>query len=114
MIKGHAGQVTCVTMDPRNKFFVTGSKDRTLKFWNLVEGTLKITLTGHIGAIKGVVMSDRHPYLFSCADDKTVVCWDLETNTSIRKYHGHLSGVFCIAKHPTMDLIVSGGRDAAA
>ena len=59
-------------------------------------------------------MSKRHPYLFSCGEDKTVVCWDLETNKNIRKYHGHLSGVYTIAMHPELDLLISGGRDATA
>lgn len=30
----------------------------------------------------------------------------------IRNYHGHLSGVFCLALHPTLDLLMSGGRDS--
>lgn len=30
----------------------------------------------------------------------------------IRDYHGHLSGVYCIALHPTLDVIVTGGRDS--
>ncbi|KAL3929967.1 MAG: hypothetical protein SGBAC_011978 [Bacillariaceae sp.] len=43
-----------------------------------------------------------------------VKCWDLETNQVIRHYHGHLSGVFCLALHPTLDVLVTGGRDAVA
>ena len=43
-----------------------------------------------------------------------VKCWDLETNQVIRHYHGHLSGVFCLALHPTLDILVTGGRDAVA
>jgi pleiotropic regulator 1 len=38
--------------------------------------------------------------------------WDLEQNKVIRSYHGHLSGVFCCALHPTLDILVTGGRDA--
>ena len=57
-------------MDPMNKFFVSGSNDRTIKFWDLIEGKLIVTLTGHIGHIRGLTLSDRHPYLFSCAEDK--------------------------------------------
>lgn len=30
----------------------------------------------------------------------------------IRNYHGHLSGVYCLALHPTLDLIMTGGRDS--
>lgn len=43
-----------------------------------------------------------------------VKCWDLEQNKVIRHYHGHLSAVYSLALHPTLDLLVTGGRDAAA
>ncbi|KAJ3566421.1 hypothetical protein NPX13_g7137 [Xylaria arbuscula] len=42
-----------------------------------------------------------------------VKCWDLETNKVIRHYHGHLSGVYTLALHPTLDVLVTGGRDGA-
>ena len=32
----------------------------------------------------------------------------------IRNYHGHLSGVYCLAQHPTIDILMTGGRDAGA
>lgn len=78
VISGHTGWVRSIAIDPFNKFFVTGSNDRTIKFWDLHDGKLKITLTGHVNTVRGLVMSDRHPYLFSCGEDKQVKCWDLE------------------------------------
>ena len=39
-------------------------------------------------------------------------CWDLEYNRVIRHYHGHLSGVYCIAQHPLLDIIITAGRDS--
>lgn len=30
----------------------------------------------------------------------------------IRSYHGHLSGVYCLALHPTLDILMTGGRDS--
>lgn len=30
----------------------------------------------------------------------------------IRSYHGHLSGVYCLAIHPTIDILLTGGRDS--
>ena len=32
----------------------------------------------------------------------------------IRHYHGHLSAVYCLSLHPTIDVLVTGGRDASA
>ena len=71
-------------MDPMNKFFVSGSNDRTIKFWDLASGQLKVTLTGHINTVRRLAVSDRHPYLFSAGEDKMVKCWDLEQNKVVR------------------------------
>jgi pleiotropic regulator 1 len=43
-----------------------------------------------------------------------IKCWDLETNQVVRHYHGHLSGIYALRLHPTLDLIITGGRDAVA
>ena len=51
--------------------------------------------------------------MFSCGLDKTVKCWDMEYNKVIRSYHGHLSGVYSLKLHPTLDILFSGGRDSA-
>eukprot|EP01095_Lingulamoeba_sp_RSL-Kostka_P010965 TRINITY_DN403_c0_g1_i1.p1 TRINITY_DN403_c0_g1~~TRINITY_DN403_c0_g1_i1.p1 ORF type:complete len:466 (-),score=147.77 TRINITY_DN403_c0_g1_i1:254-1651(-) len=113
VIAGHVGWVRCVSVDPSNDWFVTGSNDKTIMVWDLATGQRKITLTGHIHNVRGLVVSPRHPYLFSCGEDKMVKCWDLERNKVIRHYHGHLSGVYCIALHPTLDVLMTGGRDGA-
>ena len=114
IITGHNGWVRTIDVDPSNKFFVTGSNDRVIKFWDLATGTLKVSYTGHINTIRKIILSKRHPYLFSCAEDKKVKCWDLETNKAIRQYHGHLSGVYTISLHPSLDILMSGGRDCVA
>lgn len=30
----------------------------------------------------------------------------------IRHYHGHLSGVYALALHPQLDVLMTGGRDS--
>ncbi|KAF2266978.1 pre-mRNA-splicing factor prp46 [Lojkania enalia] len=111
VISGHMGWVRSVAVEPDNKWFATGSADRTIKIWDLASGALKVTLTGHISAVRGLAVSPRHPYLFSCGEDKMVKNFDLEQNRVIRHYHGHLSGVYCLDLHPTVDVFATGGRD---
>ena len=111
VVSGHMGWVRSICFDPANSWFVTGSADRTIKVWDLASGGLKLTLTGHIEQVTGLAVSDRHPYMFSCGLDKQVKCWDLEYNKVIRHYHGHLSGVYALKVHPTLDVLMTGGRD---
>ncbi|OMO49696.1 hypothetical protein CCACVL1_30845 [Corchorus capsularis] len=112
-ISGHKGSVMSVAFDPSNRWFCTGSADRTIKIWDLASGTLKLSLTGHIGQIRGLAVSKRTPYMFSAADDKQVKCWDLEHNRVNKSFHGHSSGIYCLALHPTDDnILVTGGRDS--
>lgn len=51
---------------------------------------------------------------YSSSTLQMVKCWDLETNKVIRHYHGHLSGVYSLDIHPTLDVLVTAGRDATA
>ncbi|BFZ57625.1 Pleiotropic regulator 1 [Savitreella phatthalungensis] len=111
VISGHLGWVRSITVDPDNRWFATGSGDRTIKIWDLASGTLKLSLTGHISSVRALEASHRHPYLFSAGEDKQVKCWDLETNKVVRHYHGHLSGVYALSLHPQLDVLVTGGRD---
>lgn len=112
VISGHIGWVRALAVEPGNKWFASGSVDRTIKIWDLASGTLKLTLTGHISPVRGLAVSSRHPYLFSCGEDKQVKCWDLETNKVVRQYHGHLSGIYALDLHPTLDVLMTGGRDS--
>lgn len=73
---------------------------------------LAITSIANSTQVMGLAVSERHPYMFSCGLDKQVKCWDLEQNKVIRNYHGHLSGVYSLAQHPTLDVIMTGGRDS--
>ena len=81
---------------------------RCIKIWDSASGKLRLTLTGHISEVRGVKVSTRHPYIFSCGQDHTVKCWDMEYNRVIRHYHGHLSSVYGLDLHPTIDVLVSG------
>ena len=114
VISGHTGWVRCIDVDPTNQWFVTGSNDRVIKFWDLAKGKLKLSLTGHINTVRQVIISPRHPYLFSCGEDKLIKCWDLEQNKVVRHYHGHLSGVYSMSLHPILDVLITGGRDCVA
>ncbi len=113
VIIGHEGWVRGLCADPYGTFIASCSVDKLIKIWSL-EGQLKLTLTGHLASIRTLKMSRVHPYLYSAGEDKTIRCWDLTVNKSIRKYHGHLHGVYCMDLDISGNWMVSGGRDACA
>ena len=111
VIVGHDGWVRSICMDPYNKFFASGSVDKLIKIWTM-GGQLNLTLTGHLAAIRDLCISKQNPYLYSASEDKTIFCWDLTQNKAIRKYHGHLHGVYCMALDDSGLWMASGGRDS--
>ncbi|KAH8582634.1 pleiotropic regulator 1 [Cryptosporidium sp. chipmunk genotype I] len=113
VISGHKGWVRSIDIDPSNNFFVSGSTDKLIKFWDLSSGILKLTLTGHVAAVRKVLFSERHPFLFSCSEDKTMKCWDLEQNRIVRNYARHSSGIYCLDIHPRLDIVATGSRDGS-
>ncbi|KAM7256697.1 hypothetical protein ACFE04_012438 [Oxalis oulophora] len=107
VISGHSGSVRSVAFDPSNSWFVTGSADRTIKspdflfiiwltrIWDFATGTLKLTLTGHIGQ--------------ALQSAKNIPACSLLV---IRSFDGHLGGVYCLALHPNIDVLLTGGGDS--
>lgn len=112
VMSGHQGWVRCIAVDPTNEWIATGSADRTIKIWDIASGALKLTLPGHISTVRGLAISPNRPYMFS-GEDKMAKCWDLEVNRVVRQYHGHLSGIYSCALHPTLDLFITGSRDSS-
>ncbi|XP_063274481.1 pleiotropic regulator 1-like [Prinia subflava] len=111
VIRVHLKSVRCIAVEPGNRWFVTGSDDRTIKIWDLASGILKLSFKGHNSVVRGVAVSARSPYVFSCGGYGEVQCWDLEYNKIIRHYRGHVTTVYGLDLRPTTDVLVTCGRD---
>lgn len=84
--KGHRDAVISLHMHPtRNNFLASGSADTTVKIWDLLEGTCKLTLTHHSAKVNSVAWHNTdETILASGAVDGTIVICAANNPTSRR------------------------------
>lgn len=85
-LKGHSdwfGGILSVDFGSNNKFLASGSKDKTIKIWDIKRGTEVKTLSEHSDHINSVTVSPNNQLLASGGDDKSLKLWDLKAGKAI-------------------------------
>jgi eukaryotic-like serine/threonine-protein kinase len=108
---GHSDQVTSVAIAPDGRTVLTGSKDKTLKLWDLITGKELRTFIGHSGGVCRVAIAPNGRTALSGSYDKTLKLWDLATGQELRTFIGHTGAVFSVAIAPDGRTALSGGGD---
>ncbi len=110
-LTGHRDWVFAVAVTPDGKQVISGSRDKTLKVWNLETGQEKFTLTGHSNGVSAVAVTPDGKYVISGSGDKTLKVWNLETGQEKSTLTGHSNGVFAVAVTPDGKYVISGSID---
>ncbi|KAG8899403.1 hypothetical protein FRB99_006748 [Tulasnella sp. 403] len=130
-LEGHTDGVYCLEFDSRYNVLVTGSRDRTIKVWELATGALVQTFRGHSGSdavirvwsrqtleLHGELRGHEGPVnavglqgdrLVSASGDGKMIMWDLGRMQAVRVFVGHDRGLACVEFQG--DYIVSGSND---
>lgn len=77
--------VLSISFSPDSKFIVTGNSDKTVKLWNVNEGTVIRTLDGHTNIVNSLSFSADGRFIASGSKDKTVRIWDITSFTDGRR-----------------------------
>jgi hypothetical protein len=108
-LKGHSDTVHAICYVKNSNRIITGSRDKTIKIWNIETGECLATLMGHSNMISSLILvSDTK--LASSSWDNLIKIWDLNTNKCIRTYKGHEKWVECLCISKSLQLI-SGSFD---
>lgn len=111
LLEGHYASINCIQMDPNFNLVVSGSKDATLKLWNIDLATeegnafgIKLdksccihSLDSHKAEINALSL-DRE-ILVSASKDKTIKQWDLKSGRCIQ----NLDVAFTGTKSPKVE-----------
>ncbi|HEX8397559.1 MAG TPA: TIR domain-containing protein [Pyrinomonadaceae bacterium] len=108
VLKGHSKDVYAVAVTPDGKQIVSGSKDKTLRVWDLASGQCQATLKDHSASVKAVAVTPDGKQIVSGSDDATLRVWDLASGQCLTTLGGFYSLVFAVAITPDGKQLVSG------
>ena len=90
----------------------TGSRDRTVKLWDVATRQNIATFEEHTAEVNSVVFSPVDATLLATGSrDRTVKLWDVATRQDIATLEGHTSGVNSVVFSSDGSTLATGSRD---
>jgi len=93
-LDGHTSTVYCLTL-VNNTTAVSGSRDTTLRVWNIRYGLCTNVLVGHTVSVRCVVVTGA--LIVSGSYDTTARIWNVFDGRCIRTLSGHSDQIYYIA-----------------
>jgi platelet-activating factor acetylhydrolase IB subunit alpha len=94
-------------------YLVSGSRDKTIKIWEVKNSRCVVTLTGHDNWVNEVAFHPNGRFLLSVSDDKSIRVWDLNNGRCYKKMlnaHSH----FICSIDMKQKVVVTGSVDNTA
>ncbi len=91
---------------------VSGSRDRTVRVWNVTTSNCIMQFTDHENWIRGVVVHPSGKYVISVSEDRSIRCFDLKDKRctrALKDAHEHF--ISCVDIHPKGNVVSTGGVD---
>lgn len=107
----HADVVYDLDFSPDGKSLATASFDKTIRIWNLADGTVQQTLKGHSDFIYSVSYSPDGKQLVSAGKDRSIKVYSTTTWQSERTLTGHNDEVLSVAVTSDSRYVISTGRE---
>ena len=95
--RGHYEAVKAVAFTLDGKYLLSGSRDKSIKLWELSTGREIRSYLGHKSTINDLVITpDGKHFVSSCAD-YTAKLWNIATGELVRSFEGHTDYLTSVA-----------------
>lgn len=119
-LKDHDHTVECIAWAPQTNvletsnqtsFLISGSRDKTIKVWDVNLGSCLFTLIGHDNWVRGVCWHPGGKYIISVSDDKTLRIWDIINKRCYKTVDAHSHFCTSLDFHSKAPFVVTGSVD---
>ena len=110
-IKGHHDWVNSLCWSKDGAYIFSGSGDRTIRKWQLIDGKEVFVLRGHTYTVTSICVSLDEHHLVSASGDHSVRIWDLKTNQQVGDPLLHDDRLFTVVLSSDGRYISSAGLD---
>ncbi|XP_054238102.1 transcription initiation factor TFIID subunit 5 isoform X2 [Indicator indicator] len=108
---GHLADVTCTRFHPNSNYIATGSADRTIRLWDVLNGNCVRIFTGHKGPIHSLAFSPNGRFLATGATDGRVLLWDIGHGLMVGELKGHTDTIYALRFSRDGEILASGSMD---
>lgn len=92
-------------------YLISGSRDKTIKVWDVNVGSCLFTLIGHDNWVRGVCWHPGGKYIISVSDDKTLRIWDILNKRCHKTVDAHSHFCTSLDFHSKSPYVVTGSVD---
>ncbi|MGD1957643.1 MAG: caspase family protein [Fulvivirga sp.] len=109
--RGHYEAVKAVAFTLDGKYLLSGSRDKSIKLWELSTGREIRSYLGHKSTINDLVITpDGKHFVSSCAD-YTAKLWNIATGELVRSFEGHTDYLTSVAVSLDSKYLLTAGFD---
>ena len=106
---GHTAQIRCLALSNDGRWLVSGSRDRTLKVWDIESGRLKYDSPLQPNEVLGAAFSPNSKLLVS-ASDGIISFREPSTGRLLHKVDGHDARIYNVSFNESGELFATGDR----
>ena len=83
-LEGHTEAITCVEFSYDGELILTGSRDSTLRLWDL-KGKERTIFKGHESEVLSGKLSPLKRIMVSSSKDKDLIMWEVESGSKLKQ-----------------------------